>query len=56
MEAQVIQADVEACSGVVHVINGVLLPLSEDEVEVLEDSPADELAPIVDGPGRIHMI
>lgn len=51
VEVQVIQADVEACSGVVHVINGVLLPLSEDEVEVLEDSPADELAPIVDGPG-----
>ena len=51
-EVQVIGADVEACQGVVHVIDGVLLPLSEEEFETLEDSPVPE--PISEGPGRIH--
>lgn len=48
-EVQVIGADVEACQGVVHVIDGVLIPLSEEEFETLEDSPVPE--PISEGPG-----
>lgn len=41
-EVEVVQADVVACGGIIHVIDGVLLPITEEELDILEGAPEEE--------------